>query len=166
MTSKHKMAKNTRAQGGYRLVKDKVMTANSLGRLQASTRRSFGGVPLIVLQPWGGWGGYKNGTKYPREWWGQYLGSSAILDIHKASIANKTASFCLSILIDLQRIRVLWQLLLTKIRNTLKILPLINKIFRRFRIYNISNIFRKFSICEILRLLPPKAPRPTHNGKQ
>ena len=53
MTSKHKMAKNPRAQGGYRLAQDKVMTANSLGRLQASTRRSLGGVPLIVLQPWG-----------------------------------------------------------------------------------------------------------------
>ena len=58
MTSKHKMAKNTRAQGGYRLAQDKVMTANSLGRLQASTRRSFGGVPLIVLQPWGVGGVY------------------------------------------------------------------------------------------------------------
>ena len=65
MTSKHKMAKNTRAQGGYRLVKDKVMTANSLGRLQASTRRSLGGVPLIVLQPWGVGGVTRMGRNIP-----------------------------------------------------------------------------------------------------
>ena len=56
MTSKHKMAKNPRAQGVYRLALDKVMTANSLGRLQASTRRSLGGYLLLCCSH-GGLGG-------------------------------------------------------------------------------------------------------------
>ena len=57
MTSKHKMATYPRAQGGYRIAQDKVMIANSLGGLQASTRRSLGGEYLSLCCSHGGVGG-------------------------------------------------------------------------------------------------------------